>query len=90
VSVELNEKNKKQLWIPEGFAHGFLALEDNTIFSYKCTNIYALHADGGIIWNDPTIGINWQFDTYGIIDPIISTKDQQNCTLDKLKPGMFV
>lgn len=78
VSVELSDKNKKQFWIPAGFAHGFMALEEGTIFSYKCTQLYAPHAEGGLMWNDPHIAIDWQLDAYGIAEPIISDKDQKN------------
>lgn len=78
VSVELTGENKKQFWIPEGFAHGFLALEDDTIFSYKCTNIYASQSDGGIAWNDPSIAIDWNQKKYNITEMIISEKDQKN------------
>jgi len=68
--IELNEKNKTQLWIPPGFAHGFLTLEDNTIFSYKCTNYYNKPSEDCILWNDPDININW-----GIDKPLLSEKD---------------
>ncbi len=67
----LTAKHKEQLYIPEGFAHGFLVLEDDTIFSYKCTNYYHKESEVSISWNDPTININWQAD-----NPIISEKDQ--------------
>ena len=69
--IELNEKNKIQLWIPTGFAHGFLTLEDNTIFSYKCTNYYNKQSEDCILWNDTDIGINWN-----IPDPLLSEKDK--------------
>lgn len=78
VSVELNEQNKKQFWIPEGFAHGFITLEDDTLFSYKCTNVYAPDHDGGIIWNDEDLAIDWQLEKYDIKDPIVSEKDEKN------------
>lgn len=61
VSIELSSENKKQFWIPAGFAHGFVALEDNTIFSYKCTNLYSPECDRGVLWNDEQIGIKWPF-----------------------------
>lgn len=83
-SVELNDQNKKQFWIPEGFAHGFIALDDDTIFSYKCTNIYAPECDGGIIWNDVDLKIDWQLEKHGIIGPIISQKDQKNSLFSQL------
>ncbi|MEJ6583741.1 MAG: dTDP-4-dehydrorhamnose 3,5-epimerase [Crocinitomicaceae bacterium] len=59
-SVELSESNNKQLFIPPGFAHGFLALEQNTIFAYKCTNYYAPNHEATIRWNDPILKINWE------------------------------
>ncbi len=70
-SIELNEINKIQLWIPEGFAHGFLTLEDNTIFSYKCTNLYNKESEDCILWNDSDLGIGW-----GIENPTLSEKDK--------------
>ncbi|MBQ5689046.1 MAG: dTDP-4-dehydrorhamnose 3,5-epimerase [Bacteroidales bacterium] len=70
-SVVLTEENKLQFWIPEGFAHGFVALEDNTIFNYKCTNVYNKESEGSILWNDPDININWNID-----NPILSEKDK--------------
>lgn len=69
--IVLNEKNKTMLWIPSGFAHGFLTLENNTIFSYKCTNFYNKEAEDCILWNDSTIGIKW-----GIDNPVLSEKDK--------------
>ena len=67
----LTAKNKTQLYIPEGFAHGFLVLEDNTIFSYKCTNYYNKEAESSLFWNDKTLNIDWSIE-----DPIISEKDK--------------
>ena len=72
VKVLLSEKNKLSFLIPKGFAHGFITLEDNTIFTYKCSNVYNKQSEGGIIWNDPTIDIDWGVD---IEDIIISDKD---------------
>lgn len=57
--VELSAENKKQFYIPEGFAHGFLVLSDEAEFAYKCTDFYHPGDEGGIIWNDPDIGIQW-------------------------------
>ena len=68
----LSGKNKQQLYIPKGFAHGFLVLEDQTIFSYKCTNYYHKESEVAISWDDPTLNIDW-----GIEKPIISEKDKQ-------------
>jgi dTDP-4-dehydrorhamnose 3,5-epimerase len=70
--IVLNDIEKKMFWIPEGFAHGFIALEENTIFNYKCTNFYNPNSEKSIIWNDPQLSINW-----GSVDLIkISEKDQ--------------
>ncbi|MBL7932775.1 MAG: dTDP-4-dehydrorhamnose 3,5-epimerase [Bacteroidia bacterium] len=69
---ELNAQNKWMMYIPEGFAHGFATLEDNTIFSYKCTNFYNKAAEDCLLWNDPDIGIDWK-----IKDPLLSEKDLQ-------------
>jgi dTDP-4-dehydrorhamnose 3,5-epimerase len=70
--VELSSENKKQFWIPPGFAHGFVALEENTIFNYKCTNYYSPVSERTIQWNDPLLNIDWK-----ISEPIISEKDQK-------------
>lgn len=86
VSVELSADNKKQLWIPPGFAHGFLALEDDTIFSYKCTNVYVPDCDRGILWNDPDLAVSWP-----ITHPIVSEKDSRSPLLkDSAKEFSFV
>ena len=69
--VEISSKNNRQLWIPPGFAHGFIALEDHTIFSYKCTNYYSKEHEMDLLWNDVDLDIHW-----GIEDPIVSGKDQ--------------
>lgn len=73
VKIMLSGDNKQQLWIPPGFAHGFLSLASDTIFSYKCTNYYAPETERTLQWNDPTIAIDWGVDT-----PIISMKDQDS------------
>ena len=62
VMVELSEENKRQFFIPRGFAHGFLVLSEEAIFTYKVDNPYAPQADGGIRWNDPALGIEWPID----------------------------
>ncbi|MGB9937111.1 MAG: dTDP-4-dehydrorhamnose 3,5-epimerase [Methanobacterium sp.] len=77
--VILSEKNKKQFYVPEGFAHGFLVLSDEAEFTYKCTNFYDAEDEGGILWNDPEIGIKWPVDN--IDDIILSKKDMQWKTL---------
>ena len=58
IIVELSEENKFQFWIPSGFAHGFLSLTDETIFSYKCTNLYNKESESGLLWNDKDINIH--------------------------------
>ena len=70
--VYLSEKNKRQLFIPEGFAHGFCVISETAHFLYKCSNFYFQHDEGGIIWSDPDIGIDWP-----VKDPIVSEKDKQ-------------
>ena len=70
-SVELSEENKTVFWIPPGFAHGFVTLEDNTIFSYKCTEVYNAASEGSLLWNDADLNIDW-----GIADPLVSDKDR--------------
>jgi len=59
VPVRLSEANHRQLYIPRGFAHGFVVLSETAVFSYKCDNYYTPSADGGLAWNDPTINIDW-------------------------------
>jgi len=80
VAVELSSENKKMLFIPEGFAHGFLALEDDTEFLYKCSDYYCKEGERGIIWNDPELAIPWPL---GDSKPIISEKDLQATWLSK-------
>lgn len=72
VGVELSAENNLQFWIPPGFAHGFVALSDDTIFLYKCTNIYHRESESGMVWNDAGLNIPWP-----LPDPLVSTKDQQ-------------
>lgn len=73
--VILSEKNKKQFYVPEGFAHGFLVLSDEAEFTYKCTNFYDALDEGGILWDDPEIGIKWPIED--IEEIILSEKDRQ-------------
>ena len=72
-TVELNEENKLIFWVPTGFAHGFATLKDDTIFSYKCTNVYDKASEGGIMWNDPDLDIDWKTS-----NPVLSEKDKIN------------
>jgi dTDP-4-dehydrorhamnose 3,5-epimerase len=71
VGVELTAENKHQLWIPEGFAHGFVVLSDFAEFLYKTTDYYAPEFERSLAWNDPAIGIEWPFES----DPLLSKKD---------------
>ena len=79
-ALELSAQNKRMLWIPPGFAHGFVTLEDETIFFYKCTRLYDRESENSIIWNDPDLGIEWEID-----DPIVSEKDQHAPSFKDLK-----
>lgn len=72
ITMTLSDKNKKQLYIPKGCAHGFLALEDNTLFMYKCDNFYNKNAEAGIRYDDPILNIDWKLDREKII---LSEKD---------------
>ncbi|WP_165042001.1 dTDP-4-dehydrorhamnose 3,5-epimerase [Dysgonomonas sp. ZJ709] len=73
VAVELTEDNKKQLFVPRGFAHGFLVLSDEAVFAYKVDNTYSPKHEASILWNDPTINIDWNINESEII---LSAKDQ--------------
>jgi dTDP-4-dehydrorhamnose 3,5-epimerase len=75
---ELDDVTHKMLMVPEGFAHGFVTLEE-TIFSYKCTNVYSKQHESGIVWNDPDLKIEWP-----VSDPVISDKDNQLATFSDL------
>ena len=72
--LELTADNRRQLWIPEGLAHGFLALEDDTHFLYKTTDVYAKDCERAIVWNDPTLAIDWPLDQ-AIGVPVVAPKD---------------
>ena len=87
VTVELNEKNKKMFFIPRNFAHGFLTLENNTEFFYKCDNFYNPKSEAGIMWNDKDLNIEWNFKKYGINENelIISEKDKKNMSFKEYK-----
>ena len=77
VSAELSEENKRQFFIPRGFAHGFLTLTDDVVFCYKVDNLYSKECDRSIRFDDPSIGVQW-----GIADPILSQKDLDAPTLN--------
>ena len=72
IGIHLSDENKRQLFIPKGFAHGFCVLSEFALFYYKCSDFYAPEDEGGVIWSDPDIGIEWPVE-----NPIISKKDNQ-------------
>lgn len=91
--VELTAENKKMFYIPPGFAHGFLTLEDNTEFLYKCTDYYAPEFDSGILWNDSEVGIKWNLEKYGLSEDtiLLSEKDKLQQTLAAfVKSGVVI
>lgn len=77
----LRAEEHKTVYIPGGFAHGFIALSDNTVFSYQCSGRYTPEACGGILWNDPSLNIPWPLEQYGIKDVIATEKDRNWPTL---------
>jgi dTDP-4-dehydrorhamnose 3,5-epimerase len=82
VSIVLSAENQKQFYIPRGFAHGFLVLSETATFFYKCDNFYNKESEGGIIFNDPVLKIDWQFNETELI---ISEKDQNQPNLENAK-----
>ena len=78
VGVKLSAENKRMIWVPEGFAHGFLTLEDDTDFLYKCTAPYAPQSEFTLAWDDPAVGIEWPVEG---LDPLISDKDTRGLPL---------
>jgi len=80
ISLELSEQNKKQLWVPPGFAHGFTALSDDTELEYKCTAYYDPEDEGSILWSDPELNIPWP-----IKNPTLSAKDADAALLKDLQ-----
>lgn len=85
-SVIINPENNKQIWIPKGFAHGFLALKDNTRIFYKTTNYWSKESEKTIFWNDPSIRIEWPLDK---LVPILSDKDNEAPKLNELTKSDF-
>lgn len=81
-SIELSGENNKQLFVPRGFAHGFSVLENNTIFAYKCDNYYNKQSEGGIIFDDPSLNIDWKLNKDEIM---LSDKDKELKSLKELK-----
>ena len=86
-AMEINENNKKMLFIPKNFAHGFLTLEDNTEIFYKCDNFYNPQSEAGIIWDDSDLNIEWNLKKYKINKGklIISEKDKKNMSFKEYK-----
>ncbi len=80
VAVELSEENRRQFFIPRGFAHGFAVLSETAVFQYKCDNYYAPDHEGGILWNDPSLAIDWRLPEKDII---LSEKDKKYSTLKR-------
>lgn len=80
VAVELSGENRRQLFIPRGFAHGFVVLSDEALFQYKCDNLYAPAAEGAIAWDDPTIGVDWRV---APAEVVLSDKDRAHPRLEK-------
>lgn len=88
VGVELSAEDKRMFWIPAGFAHGFMALEDQTQFMYKTTDYYAKDAEQSLLWSDPALAIDWPIaDNMPII---VNDKDQQSLTLTQAIAAQFV
>jgi dTDP-4-dehydrorhamnose 3,5-epimerase len=86
VAVELTENNGVQLFVPRGFAHGFIVLSEEAIFFYKCDNYYNKESEGGILYNDPALKIDWQINDS---DVILSDKDKINPILAEAKTDLF-
>ena len=81
VAVTLSERNRRQLFIPKGFAHGFCVLSETALFAYKCSDFYAPDCDRGVLWSDPAIGIRWPVE-----EPLLSVKDQTLPLLENIPP----
>ena len=82
VGVELSAANKRMFWVPEGFAHGYLTLEDRTDFLYKCTGNYAPEHEHSLAWDDPEVGIDWPL---AGLEPKLSVKDMAGLSLDEIE-----
>ena len=80
--IELSAANKRMFWVPEGFAHGFLTLEDGTDFLYKCTAPYAPQHEQSLAWDDPDVGIQWPLDG---MEPLLSEKDRKGTPLANIE-----
>ena len=83
--IELSEANLLQLWIPPGLAHGFISLEDNTIFQYKVTNYWSQHHERCLAWNDPELNIDWRYTG----TPLVSEKDALGQSFSSFKAELL-
>lgn len=81
--IVLSDENKKMLYVPPGFAHGYLVLSEEAVFSYLCTDFYHPEEEGGLMWNDPSIGVEWPIEKG--IQPILSEKDKKYPSFDDSK-----
>jgi dTDP-4-dehydrorhamnose 3,5-epimerase len=84
VGVSLTSENKRQFYVPPGFAHGFCVTSETALFAYKCTELYAPGAEGSVLWNDPDLGIDWP-----IAEPLLSEKDRAAPRLREIAPKRF-
>lgn len=84
IGVTLSEDSPRMLYVPTGFAHGFLVLANNTEVIYKVTDLYYPEGDAGLLWNDPMVGVTWPFEEYGIEEPILSEKDTRHPLLKEI------
>ena len=80
-AVELSEENKRQFFVPRGFAHGFAVLSEEAVFQYKCDNFYAPESEGALVWNDPDLGIDWRIPAAEVI---LSEKDKRHPRLKEV------
>jgi dTDP-4-dehydrorhamnose 3,5-epimerase len=83
-AYELSAENRRQFYVPAGFAHGFVVTSESALFMYKCTEIYHSECESSILWNDPRIGIEWPIE-----NPKVSAKDQQGLPLAQIPPQKF-
>ena len=81
VAVTLSDRNRRQMFIPKGFAHGFCVLSERALFSYKCSDFYSPECDRGVLWSDSSLGIEWPVDV-----PLLSTKDERLPILKEIPP----
>jgi dTDP-4-dehydrorhamnose 3,5-epimerase len=83
-AIELSAEKHNQLFVPEGFAHGFAVLEDDTLFTYKCSNYYSKDHERALRWNDPALGIEW-----GVANPVLSDRDRSAPMWSELPNDLF-